>query len=520
MRRRTLAVIAFVFTVVFGGTFAFMYVEGKTFLESLYFVIATVTTVGYGDVVATTDAGKLFTILLIIFGTGAFLSIIPIVFTYLVERDIRAALGFEKIPKLKKHIIICRYNELAEQALEDIQARDIPYIIIEHDEDLIDELRELKMPYVHGDPGEDRILKKAMVEDAKSIILASRNDSENTFIAIAARQLNPKIKIIARVDSSETVPIFKNVDVDVIIDPQEVTLKTLVKNALAPYATDFFDEISLFKDVNLGQFQVSKDSPVSGKRISDTNLRAKTGASIVAILKGDEMHPNPSIGMIMRENDVLLVLGTSEQLQRASALIELGEESTKRLKELSKDTEEERVRRMEVASEVRTRLPKVLIDLMIVLGLFFAITVVMPSITAAVSMVPHIGLSLSTVLPLVAWIVLGLIVFSMLEDIRILFTLLSENVTGMFPGAPKKGVLNRVLRDVVFAVIIVAFFTVVSQLMPNAPTFVKTVLSVLSIVLPFLFLYDAARVLSENVRFFVDRVAERVAGEIEKEGEA
>lgn len=340
MRLRTLAVIVFVFTVVFGGTLAFMYVEGKTFLESLYFVVATVTTVGYGDVVPVTDTGILLSILLIVFGAGAVLSIIPIVFSYLVEKDIRAALGFEAIPKLKNHVIICRYNGLAGQALEDIRARDIPYIIIENDEAVTDELRDLKMPHVNGDPCEERVLKKAMVEDAASIIIASRNDSENTFIAIATRQLNPKIKIIARVDSSETVPIYKNVEVDVIIDPQEVTLKTLVKNALAPYATDFFDETSLFKDVNLGQFQVSKDSLVSGKQISDTDLRVKTGASIVAILKGDEMFPNPSTDAFIQENDVLLVLGTSEQLQRASILIERIVEK-RELKDLEKKESEQ-----------------------------------------------------------------------------------------------------------------------------------------------------------------------------------
>lgn len=333
MKRRALAVVVFIFMVIFGGTFTFMYVEGKTFLESLYFVIVTVTTVGYGDVVPATEPGKLLSILLIIFGAGAVLSIIPIVFSYLVEKDIRAALGFETIPKLKEHIIICRYNDLADQALEEIKAHKIPYIIIENDEDVTGKLRGLKMPYVNGDPSEEWVLKKAMIEDATSIILASRNDSENTFIAIAARQLNPKIKIIARVDSSETVPIYKNVDVDVIINPQEVALKTLVKNALAPYATDFFDEISLFNNVNMGQFQLSKESLISGKRISDTNLRVKTGASIVAILEGDELHPNPSADTVIQENDVLLVLGTSEQLQRASVMIERIDEKRK-LKDL------------------------------------------------------------------------------------------------------------------------------------------------------------------------------------------
>ncbi|MEE8402853.1 MAG: NAD-binding protein [Candidatus Hydrothermarchaeaceae archaeon] len=326
MKRRILAVVVFVFTVVFGGSFGFMYLEGKTFLESLYFVVATVTTVGYGDIVPTTEAGIIFSIILIMFGACAVLAILPLAFSYLVEKDIRAALGFETIPKLKGHIIICRYNELAEQALEEIRAHNIPYIIIENDEDVMGELRDLKMPCVGGDPSEERVLMRAMIDDAASIILASRNDSENTFIAMAARQLNPHIKIIARVESSETIPIYKRLDVDVIIDPQEITLKTLVKNALSPYAADLLDEVSLFKDVNLGQFQVSQDSAISGKRISDTKFRDKTGASIVAILKCDEMYPNPSLDRVIEKNEVLLVLGTSEQLQRVKALVEVADE--------------------------------------------------------------------------------------------------------------------------------------------------------------------------------------------------
>jgi len=241
-----------------------MYIEGAPFLESLYFVIATVTTVGYGDIVPATDAGMLLSILLIIFGAGAVLSIIPIVFSYLVEKDIRAALGFGTIPQLKEHIIICRYNDLADQALEEIKAHDIPYIIIENDEDVTGKLKELKMPYVNGDPSEEWVLKKAMIDDATSIILASRSDSENTFIAMAARPLNPYIKIIARVNSSETVPIYKRLDIDVIIDP--------------------LDEISLFKNVNLGQFPVSKDSLISGKRILDTKGRELRGPRCMRVI--------------------------------------------------------------------------------------------------------------------------------------------------------------------------------------------------------------------------------------------
>lgn len=515
MKRSILVVVLFVFVLVLGGSLSFMYIEGRTFLESLYFVVATITTVGYGDIVPTTQAGVIFSIILIIFGACAVLAMIPLISSYLVGRDIKAAIGFERIPKLKNHIIICRYNDLADQALEEIKARGIPYILIENDEELTGKLRDMELPYVNGDPGEERILNKAMIEDATSIILASRSDSENTFIAIAARELNSRIKIIARVNSSETIPIYKSVDIDIIIDPLDVTLKTLVKNALSPYTTDFLDEVFLFKNVNLGQFQVSKNSLILEKCIKDTKFREKTGASIVAILNGDEMYPNPSPYRVIEENEVLLVLGTSGQLRKAKALVE-GKGPGRELKELELDEEDMRVRRMEAASEIRTRLPRVIVNLMIVLGLLFAITVVMPSLTATVGMIPRIGLNLSALLPLIAWIVIGLIVFRMLDDTRIVLDLISKNLVDMFSGDAKK-CADRVLRDVLFAVLIVIFFAIVSPFASDVPATVRTILYLLSILLPFIFLYDAGRILSEHVRFIADSIAERVAGEMEKE---
>jgi voltage-gated potassium channel len=515
MLKRILLLLTFIFILTFLGAYFFMVIEGRSFFESLYFVVASITTVGYGDVVPLTGAGKFLAILLMVLGAGAVLAIIPLTFGYFMEKGIRAALGIEKIPKLRDHIIVCRYNDLADQAIEEIKAHHIPFVVIDDDEAVVKNLREIEVPHINGDPSEERMLEKAAIGKAKAIILASESDSENAFVAMASKTLNPKVKIIGRVNSDESVPIFERIGIDKIIEPHDIALKVLVKNALSPYAADLLDKISLFKDINLGQFQLSRDSLLVEKSIVETAFRDKTGASIVAVWREGEMHPNPSPDEVLQENDVLLVMGTASQLNRAKALVER-RPAKKEFEKLIKEREAAKLRYIDAANEVRVRLPKVLLNALIILGLLFGVTVVLPSLTAIWTLIPHVGSALSTLLPLVAWIVIALIVFSILDDVRVLFNIASEALTGLFPGVGEGGNLNRALKDIIYAVVTVIFFTILSPFTAGTPAMARSLLSILAIVIPVFFLYDAGRILYKQVSILVDRVTEKVAGELEK----
>jgi voltage-gated potassium channel len=488
-----------------------MILEERNFLESLYFVIATITTVGYGDIVPQTPQGKILSIFLIILGAGAVLALIPLTFSYFMEKGLREALGIKSIPKLKNHIIVCRYNDLAKQTIEEIKAHNLPFIVVEDEASPLANLKDLKIPYIDGDPSEERTLEKASIDKATSIILTSRSDSENAFVAMAAKTLNPKVKIIARANSSESIPIYRRVGVDRIVDPNDITLKILVKNALSPYAADMLDQISILENINLGQFQITADSPIVGKSIAETKFRTKTGASIVAIWRRNEMHPNPSPQDVLEENDVLLVLGTASQLNKAKALLERQPSKL----EISEMEREAQVRRTEAANEIRVRLPKVTLNVLIILGLLFAVTVVLPSLTAVWTLVPHVGSALGALLPIVAWIVIAMIVFSIMDDVRVLLNISSEVLTGLFPGVKGRD-LNRVVKDIVYAIAAVISLTIISQFTTGAPPLVKSLLSVVTIVIPVFFLYDAGRILYKHLTVIVDRIAEKVAGEVEK----
>ncbi len=69
------------------GTVVFHYLEGWSFVDSLYFSIITLTTVGYGDFSPQTTAGKLFTIFYIILGVGVILAFINTVYHHFEEKQ-------------------------------------------------------------------------------------------------------------------------------------------------------------------------------------------------------------------------------------------------------------------------------------------------------------------------------------------------------------------------------------------------------------------------------------------------
>ncbi|MEQ8674441.1 MAG: NAD-binding protein [Aggregatilineales bacterium] len=119
-RQLRIALIAIAIVIPL-GIFGFMVIEKFSFLDALWTTIITISTIGYGDIYAETSVGRVFTILLVIFGLSTFAYGLQAVFSFFVSqevRDLRRVRQTErKIAKLRGHYIICGEGELVDKTI-------------------------------------------------------------------------------------------------------------------------------------------------------------------------------------------------------------------------------------------------------------------------------------------------------------------------------------------------------------------------------------------------------------------
>ena len=87
------------FFIIVLGTTGYVIIEGWDLLDAVYMTIITLATVGYGEVHAISKIGKIYTILLIILGTGFYLYILAAVVQFMLEGRIRIILGRRRLNK-------------------------------------------------------------------------------------------------------------------------------------------------------------------------------------------------------------------------------------------------------------------------------------------------------------------------------------------------------------------------------------------------------------------------------------
>ncbi len=319
--RSMAALLALIAGMILLGAVVLARVEGLGMRDALYFVVVTVTTVGYGDIVPKTGLGKLVSTVIILVGVFCFLAATAVASSYLVEQGISRSLGITRMRWMRGHVVIYRYNELAEQVIQELRSYGVPFVVVDEREDAIKRMRELGLPFIAGDAGEREILLKANIQRAKGVILTSRSNAENTFVAMAVKELNPELVVASRCENHVSHEVMRSAGIDYMLDPREVALSFLIRSVLAPYSEEFLDRMALMRGINVAQMRVGSGSPLAGRSIAESRVRSRTGASIVGVLRGQELILNPKPELVIEAGDVLLMLGRKEQLAEAERLV-------------------------------------------------------------------------------------------------------------------------------------------------------------------------------------------------------
>lgn len=177
--------------------------NGESAVDAFYMIVITVASVGYGEVVRVdTPALKLFTSLIIIFGTVSFAYIMAGIVQTLLEGELQAFLGERAMTKsinnLKRHTIICGYGRMGQILAKELESAGQPFVVVDKSEGRTKQAEAEGHLAWQGDASEEECLLAVHVERALQLATVLPDDAANVFITLTARTLNENLNILSR----------------------------------------------------------------------------------------------------------------------------------------------------------------------------------------------------------------------------------------------------------------------------------------------------------------------------------
>lgn len=324
--------IGLLVSIIVIGILGFHFIEDLNFIDSAYMTVITVSTVGFKEVGAPlTDAGKLFTMTLIIssLGTLAYVgsNMARFVFDGELTNYIKTYRVDKRIAKLKDHVIIVGYGRNGEQAAMELTENGVPFVILDKRENVISRVRENEtLLYIKGDATHEDTLEQARIHQARALIATTPNDADNVFVVLTARSMNPGMTVISRASELESQMKLKRAGATNVIMPERMSGQRMAKLVHQPDVVEFIEYIILQKtqDVSLEEISCKHLAQrFMGKSIADLKVREYTGANIIGIkISGARYVFNPDPQMILSRNDQLFVLGNPEQIRKLIEVME------------------------------------------------------------------------------------------------------------------------------------------------------------------------------------------------------
>lgn len=203
-----------------------------TALDAFYFTIVTASTVGYGDITANTQVGRLFSMSVLLTGVASFGVALGTLLGPLIEARLATALGNmsdKQLDMLDDHFVVVGYGDLTEPVLEHLD--DVPTVVITQDADQARRLRDRDYQVVTDDPSDEEPLRRLHVERARGLIAATNDDAADAMTILTARELNPELRIVAAATERENARKLRRAGADAVLSPSVLGGRMLVESA-------------------------------------------------------------------------------------------------------------------------------------------------------------------------------------------------------------------------------------------------------------------------------------------------
>jgi len=331
MRRDILALLrytAFLVAVIllYAGLFQVIMrqVEGQShsWITAVYWTVVTMTTLGFGDVIFTSDVGRLFSLVVLVSGVVLLLVVLPFTFIRFfyapwLEAQVRLRAPRRVPASVRGHVIISRHDEIAAGLIERLRPEGIPYYVVEPDPAAAAHLSSEGISVVTGDLDSRTTYEGLHVQQAR-LVLANREDTTNANITLTVREASSDVPIIGIVEHEDSTDILELSGCNHVL-PLKVRLGEYLANRVSA-GLGKADVLGTFTGLQVAEFS-ARNTPLAGLAVRDTRLRERIGLNVVGVWHRGRLEPAFPQTLITSES-IVVVVGTQAQLTELDGLLE------------------------------------------------------------------------------------------------------------------------------------------------------------------------------------------------------
>lgn len=288
--------------------------QSHSWLTSVYWTLVTMTTLGFGDITFESDAGRIFSVVVLLSGTVFLLVLLPFTFIQFVFLPWMALREQARAPRqvhpdTAGHLVLTGLGPIEDALVRRADQIGVPYVLLAGDREEALRLHDRGYRVMVGDLDDPAAYRSARVE-AAALVAATRTDTTNTNVTFTVREITRHVPVIATASSPASIDILELAGADVVLQLGELLGAAMAERALGPDGRTHV--IGEFAGLHIAEANIA-GTTLAGRTLGEIRLRGRLGIGIVGVWRRGTFEVATADTML-EPTTVLLMAGTPEQL--------------------------------------------------------------------------------------------------------------------------------------------------------------------------------------------------------------
>ena len=315
-RRKLAQAFSAVLVWVAASAIVFCFLEDWDFFQALYFVLITVTTVGYGDE-GISVAGRWVAIAVMLGGIGgttySFALMVQVVLAH--GSDWRWRME-RRIGGLRGHSVVVGYGNMGRALAGELREAGRTVVVVEKHESKVEQAREAGFFAIQGDATDETVLEAAGVRHAREVASCLDVPASNVAVVLSSRDLSAEAFIVGRISSPAEERRMRLAGANEVVSPLHAGAVDAARLLVRPSVTELAtNHLQVGLDLGVGEVQVQPGSTLDGVHLGGLSGDVPTVTFVVLVRVGEQALMRPAPSATLQAWDSVVVVGPSDQVQ-------------------------------------------------------------------------------------------------------------------------------------------------------------------------------------------------------------